>query len=215
MVSGAQEQAGGDLRLFNIQRAFHKFDADGSGELDREEFEKAMFFLGLRLSSKELHALFQVADADGSGNIDLDEFASMVKRLLKIQGDPAFANSDEYGDLTASRITSQLTSGALNIDGFRQLIFGGIGRLRSWHSNLASTFVVTTCPCFSTAHALLPFHAVPTCIHRRKVCNTVPLTAVLAETGAAGGRMDAAPNLEHPGVTENAHAYMLPAPQRA
>ena len=156
------------MRIFNIQRAFHKFDADGSGELDREEFEQAMLFLGLRLSSKELDALFQVTDADGSGNIDLDEFASMVKRLLKIKGDPAFANSDEYGDLSASRITSQLTSGALNIDGFRSLIFGGIGRLRSWHGNFANTFVVTTCPCFSTAHALLPFHAVPTCIHRRK-----------------------------------------------
>ena len=52
---------------------------------------------------------------------------------------------------------------------------------------LASTFVVTTCPCFSTAHALLPFHAVPTCIHRRRF-QQAPLSGLLhVGTAYTGG----------------------------
>jgi hypothetical protein len=65
-----------------IQEAFSRFDQDGSGVIDREEFAKAMHTLGLRLSTANLDILFREYDADGSGEIDLGEFSNMVLSLL-------------------------------------------------------------------------------------------------------------------------------------
>jgi hypothetical protein len=65
-----------------IQEAFSRFDQDGSGVIDREEFAKAMHTLGLRLSSANLDILFREYDGDASGEIDLGEFSNMVLSLL-------------------------------------------------------------------------------------------------------------------------------------
>ena len=65
-----------------ITEAFNRFDKDGSGAIDREEFAKAMHALGLRLSSADLDMLFREYDADASGEIDLGEFSNMVLLLL-------------------------------------------------------------------------------------------------------------------------------------
>lgn len=54
-----------------LQQAFDKFDSDGSGLLDENEFAQAMHVLGLRLSKEEYQLLFKEYDADGSGEIDL------------------------------------------------------------------------------------------------------------------------------------------------
>ena len=54
-----------------LPQAFDKFDTDGSGLLDREEFAGAMHRLGLRLTTAEYDVLFDENDEDGSGEIDL------------------------------------------------------------------------------------------------------------------------------------------------
>ena len=66
-----------------IKEAFDKFDIDASGEIDREEFARAMHTLGLRLSADEYDILFQETDQDCSGAIELPEFTHMVKKFLK------------------------------------------------------------------------------------------------------------------------------------
>ena len=70
-----------------IKQAFDKFDEDGSGLLDQEEFERAMHVLGLRLKRAEYKILFDEYDVDGSGQIDLEEFTHMVKKYLDLPCD--------------------------------------------------------------------------------------------------------------------------------
>eukprot|EP00935_MAST-01C_sp_MAST-1C-sp1_P000633 g633.t1 len=53
-------------------------DADGSGDLDLEEFEAAMTSLsGRKFEQAELEEAFALLDADGSGTIDVSEFQSL------------------------------------------------------------------------------------------------------------------------------------------
>ena len=66
-----------------IRETFNKFDADGSGQIDRQEFSRAMHKLGLRLEDQQLTALFKECDVDGSGFIDLAEFTHMVLMHIK------------------------------------------------------------------------------------------------------------------------------------
>jgi Ca2+-binding EF-hand superfamily protein len=68
----------------NLRRHFVKFDADGNGELDREEFKQMVTFLtetqGIVVSGNDgkvdefVDKLFAQADADGSGSVDFPEF---------------------------------------------------------------------------------------------------------------------------------------------
>ena len=61
---------------------FKRYDADGSGELDEEEFTQAVRSdLGVdekKLSPKDLKQLFGAVDADGSGEVDAEEFTSWL-----------------------------------------------------------------------------------------------------------------------------------------
>jgi hypothetical protein len=66
-----------------IRETFNQFDADGSGQIDRQEFSRAMHKLGLRLEDEQLTALFKECDADGSEFIDLAEFTHMVLMHIK------------------------------------------------------------------------------------------------------------------------------------
>ena len=75
LVSGPGFQAA-------IQAAFNKFDKDGSGAIDREEFGEAMLQLGLRHSSADVDMLFQAYDTDGLGEIDLNEFANIARSIV-------------------------------------------------------------------------------------------------------------------------------------
>jgi len=61
--------------------AFAEFDADGSGELDEEEFFEALKVLHIELNDKEFKKLWKEVDKDGGGEIDLEEFRIAVKTL--------------------------------------------------------------------------------------------------------------------------------------
>ncbi|EGZ21483.1 hypothetical protein PHYSODRAFT_494835 [Phytophthora sojae] len=54
--------------------AFNKYDRDGSGELEYEEFRRLMHESGVK-DDKEIDALIDEIDEDGSGSISFDEFA--------------------------------------------------------------------------------------------------------------------------------------------
>eukprot|EP00416_Gambierdiscus_australes_P018079 CAMPEP_0171071238 /NCGR_PEP_ID=MMETSP0766_2-20121228/10208_1 /TAXON_ID=439317 /ORGANISM="Gambierdiscus australes, Strain CAWD 149" /LENGTH=1052 /DNA_ID=CAMNT_0011527771 /DNA_START=39 /DNA_END=3192 /DNA_ORIENTATION=- len=57
--------------------AFQKFDANGNGRIEAEEFFKLMKSLG-SFSAKEIARLFSEADTDGSGGVDWREFLKWI-----------------------------------------------------------------------------------------------------------------------------------------
>ena len=69
-----------------IRQAFHMFDADHSGKLDRAEVRHAMRLLGYRLDDADHGAAlterfdrgFTACDPDGDNALDLDEFRNFV-----------------------------------------------------------------------------------------------------------------------------------------
>jgi len=65
-----------------IKEAFERFDLDKSGLIDRQEFEKAMYTLGLRLTADQYSELFEKCDDDKSGEVDIDAFTHMIKTQL-------------------------------------------------------------------------------------------------------------------------------------
>ena len=68
--------------LLGARAWFDKIDADGSGELDREElaalYKEAR---GEKLSKKQLKTAMAEMDTDGSGSIDFAEFEGWLQRL--------------------------------------------------------------------------------------------------------------------------------------
>ena len=66
----------------SFRQLFQTFDADGSGELDRMEFRRAvrdtLQISESTISEKELDTLFDAVDADGSGEVDSTEFVTWL-----------------------------------------------------------------------------------------------------------------------------------------
>jgi Ca2+-binding EF-hand superfamily protein len=63
-----------------IKEAFNMFDADGSGEIDTNEFEKLVISLGIELDKNKIRDLYKEIDSNRSGTIDLVEFTEMMIR---------------------------------------------------------------------------------------------------------------------------------------
>jgi len=66
----------------NIQALFTSIDLDGSGEIDKFEFNEALVQLGVKLKPRELNNLVAGVDEDGSGRISFTEFMAVIKNLL-------------------------------------------------------------------------------------------------------------------------------------
>lgn len=68
---------------FRILDLFKTWDEDGSGEVDRKEFRRAMKSLGFTADNAEIDAVFAEFDTDGGGTI---EFAELAKALRGTAG---------------------------------------------------------------------------------------------------------------------------------
>merc|ERR1719204_648151 len=66
-----------------MRETFDRFDRNGSGELNLEEYKKAWKFLGRPGSDEEIVAAFKGVDVDNSGYIEWEEF------VFSLQGDEA------------------------------------------------------------------------------------------------------------------------------
>ena len=98
----------------DIQRAFKRFDADGSGFLDVAELTDAMHMFLNGVDRARVLELVQRYDVDGDGTISLDEFtAFLVSR--------ASPNKDDW--LTVDRIAPRMGTGGQS----RSVSRGGAG----------------------------------------------------------------------------------------
>jgi Ca2+-binding EF-hand superfamily protein len=59
-----------------MRDAFSKLDADGSGEVDIDEFRHALRELKVHCNEPQVSAMFRFYDADGGGTVSIDEFIS-------------------------------------------------------------------------------------------------------------------------------------------
>ena len=67
----------------SIEAVFKAIDADGSGDLDHEEFTEAMNRLGLGLTPDQIIQCIEVLDVDGDGEVSLEEFMVLVREPVK------------------------------------------------------------------------------------------------------------------------------------
>lgn len=65
----------------DLRAVFNKWDADGNGTLDRQEFEWMLDALTIYLSEEALIGLFAMLDTDGSGDVDFEEFSDFMKSV--------------------------------------------------------------------------------------------------------------------------------------
>mmetsp|Transcript_1258 Transcript_1258/g.2622 ORF Transcript_1258/g.2622 Transcript_1258/m.2622 type:complete len:324 (-) Transcript_1258:421-1392(-) len=60
-----------------IRTVFNKFDADGSGSLDRNEIQRVLSIIGMNACN--IDRIFVAMDSDGNGTVDIDEFVTWMK----------------------------------------------------------------------------------------------------------------------------------------
>merc|ERR1712106_723204 len=82
----------------SVKEAFKKFDADGDGQISRQEVMQGASAAGLRLSAEEVDTLFILGDKDNNGQIDFSEFAEIMipsapERIAKLK--KCFRNRSE------------------------------------------------------------------------------------------------------------------------
>ncbi|CAJ1372359.1 unnamed protein product [Effrenium voratum] len=68
-----------------LRDCFGKFDVNGDGKIQADEFKRLMSSLG-GFSSKEIRRLFKEADSDGSGSVDWREFLSWIINGTALKG---------------------------------------------------------------------------------------------------------------------------------
>ena len=63
-----------DWKKLTPEQLFEKYDADGSGGIDFDEFKIMLKEMGQNLSEAKAFKYFRQCDTDGGGEIDLSEF---------------------------------------------------------------------------------------------------------------------------------------------
>ena len=66
-------------KIEEVEKAFMKLDADGSGSISRDELTNYLGNLGEKLSEEEIEKLIKDVDKDGDGEIDYKEFVAYMK----------------------------------------------------------------------------------------------------------------------------------------
>lgn len=63
-----------EAKRTELEGQFQKFDTDGNGTIDENEFAKLLQSLNVSMSTEEVQVAFNAIDIDASGQIDFGEF---------------------------------------------------------------------------------------------------------------------------------------------
>ena len=67
-----------------MREAFRRFDKDGSGFLERDEFRRVLTMMGQdRLTDEQFEEVMRDVDTDHDGRINIDEFIRMTLQGLQ------------------------------------------------------------------------------------------------------------------------------------
>ena len=104
--SGAQARAGSisgqvielilehaDTKKANLQYLLRRYDRDGSGGLEPEEFRSALRELGISITKKETRTVFREIDRSGAGFISIKSFSDRIRQAKKDMRELARAHS--------------------------------------------------------------------------------------------------------------------------
>eukprot|EP00746_Dinoflagellata_sp_MGD_P165313 gnl/MRDRNA2_/MRDRNA2_94510_c0_seq1.p1 gnl/MRDRNA2_/MRDRNA2_94510_c0~~gnl/MRDRNA2_/MRDRNA2_94510_c0_seq1.p1 ORF type:complete len:1915 (-),score=470.90 gnl/MRDRNA2_/MRDRNA2_94510_c0_seq1:122-5782(-) len=106
-----------EQKLFkNVRQMFNDVDHDGSGEIDRAEFERLAIKMQFHVTTTELDVLYTVFDIEGKGKVSFDEFLSALKMADR-------SKEKKLSDLLLERIRGQLRSQGYSGDKFREKLY--------------------------------------------------------------------------------------------
>jgi hypothetical protein len=105
------------LRVMDL---FREWDADGNGEITKEEFRKALPMLGLHATKDAVDELFEGFDTDDSGSLSFRELNRQLRRDVKAEekkGEKVKAAAVDIIDVNALRQT--VRQGLMSYSNFR------------------------------------------------------------------------------------------------
>ena len=101
------------------EEVFKRFDTDGSGEIDLEEFKVMLKKLKIHMSSAKAVKYFKMCDVDDSGQIDFEEFRVALFACDPNNGNPiGFAPNALLTPIDAFEMFDEDGSGNINEDEF-------------------------------------------------------------------------------------------------
>ena len=62
---------------------FNSIDTDNSGDIDKNEFKKALALIGSNISEGDIGKIFERFDKNGNGTITYDEFRLLMEDRMK------------------------------------------------------------------------------------------------------------------------------------
>jgi len=113
------DDGGIDWSKMPPEEVFKNFDADGSGEIDLEEFKVMLKKLRIQMSSAKAVKYFKMCDVDDSGSIDFEEFRVALFACDPNNGNPiGFAPNALLTPIDAFEMFDEDGSGNINEDEF-------------------------------------------------------------------------------------------------